>query len=98
MGCGLGEIAGDALGTGLTLSNTLTILLALVLGVVGGFGLGIVPWRRQGLPFGQAARRVLITEGLSIGVMEAAEVLVGNGSIKKAPSVEEAKIVLSYSD
>ena len=72
-GCGLGEIAGDALGTGLNLSNAWTIGLGLVFGLIGGFGLGILPYRRQGLSFGAAARLVLIGEGLSIAVMEAAE-------------------------
>ena len=72
-GCGLGEIAGDALGTGLNLSNSLTVGLGLVFGLVGGFALGIVPYRRRGRPFGEAARAVLITEGISIAVMEAAE-------------------------
>jgi hypothetical protein len=70
LGCGLGEVSGDALGTGLNLSNAATIALALLFGLIGGFGLGLVPYRRRGIPFGPAARQVLITEGLSIGVME----------------------------
>src|SRR5205085_12681043 len=72
-GCGLGEVAGDALATGLNLSNGLTVGLGLLFGLIGGFALGIVPLRRRGLPFGVAARIVLITEGLSIAVMEATE-------------------------
>jgi len=75
-GCGLGEIVGDAVGTGLNLSNGATIGLGLLFGLIGGFGLGILPFRRQGLPFGTAARLVLIAEGLSIAVMEAAEASV----------------------
>ncbi len=75
-GCGLGEITGDALGTGLNLANAPTIALGLLFGLIGGFALGIRPWRRRGLPFGPAARMVLITEGLSIAVMEAAEAAV----------------------
>ena len=55
-GCGLGEIAGDALGTGLHLSNSPTVGLGLLFGLVGGFALGIVPYRRRGMPFGDAAR------------------------------------------
>ena len=72
-GCGLGEVAGDALGTGLNLANAPTIALGLLFGLIGGFALGIGPWLREGLPFPAAARSVLITEGLSIAVMEAAE-------------------------
>ncbi len=75
-GCGLGEIAGDALGTGLNLSNGPTIALGLLFGLVGGFALGIVPYRRRGVPFADAARFVLLTEGISIAVMEAAEAAV----------------------
>jgi len=75
-GCGLGEVAGDALGTGLNLSNGPTIGLGLLFGLIGGFALGIVPYRRRGVPFGAAARAVLITEGISIAVMEAAEAAV----------------------
>ena len=72
----LGEIAGDALGTGLNLSNGPTIGLGLLFGLIGGFGLGIIPFRRQGVRFSAAARLVLISEGLSIAVMEAAEASV----------------------
>ncbi len=75
-GCGLGEIAGDAVGTGLNLSNGATVGLGLLFGLIVGFALGILPFRRQGLPFGTAARLVLIAEGLSIAVMEAAEASV----------------------
>jgi len=75
-GCGVGEIAGDALGTGLNLSNRLTIGLGLLFGLIGGFGLGILPLRRRGIPLGAAARIVLISEGLSIAVMEATEASV----------------------
>jgi len=75
-GCGVGEIVGDALGTGSNLSNSATISLGILCGLIGGFGLGILPYRRQGIPFGAAARLVLVSEGLSIAVMEAAEVAI----------------------
>lgn len=75
-GCGLGEVAGDALGTGLNLSNGATIGLGLLFGLIGGFFLGILPYRRRGFPLGAAARLVLIGEGLSIAVMETAEASV----------------------
>lgn len=76
VGCGLGEVAGDALGTGLNFSNLSTLLIALLFGVLGGFGLGVRPWLREGLPLRVAAKRVLITEGLSIAIMETAEGLI----------------------
>jgi hypothetical protein len=43
LGCGLGEITGDALGTGLNLSNGLTIGLALAFGLIGGFAVARSP-------------------------------------------------------
>jgi hypothetical protein len=73
--CGLDEIGGDALGTGLNLSNAATIGLGLLFGLVGGFGPGVLPWFNRGLSLTHAARRVLVTEGLGIAVMETAEAL-----------------------
>lgn len=75
LGCGLGDVVGVALGTAMGWSNPAMNLLSIVLGVLGGFGLGIRPWLKAGYSLGRAARRVLATEGISIGVMEA--VMVG---------------------
>ncbi len=76
LGCGLGEIAGMVIGTGLGLSNFKTIVIAVLLGFFFGFLLGIVPLLRAGFSFRRALRQVFIAESLSIAVMETAEVLV----------------------
>lgn len=76
IGCGLGEVAGMILGTLLALSNHSTMILAIILGFIGGFGLGIIPLKKAGYTWKAAFKQVLIAEGLSIAVMETFEVLV----------------------
>ena len=76
LGCGLGEVAGVVIGVALGLSNLVTLALAVVLGFVFGFLLGIIPLLRAGFSRARAFKQVLIIEGLSIAVMETAEVLV----------------------
>lgn len=61
--------------TALHLGNIPSFVLAVIMGFIGGFALGIVPWMKQGMSLGEAAKKVLIVEGLSILVMEAAMVL-----------------------
>lgn len=76
LGCGLGEIVGVVIGTALGLSTVYTIVLAVILGFVFGLALGLVPLVRARFQLKDAVRQVLIAEGLSIAVMETAEVLV----------------------
>ncbi|MCH9024975.1 MAG: DUF4396 domain-containing protein [candidate division Zixibacteria bacterium] len=76
LGCGLGEIAGVIIGTALAFSNVQTIVLAVSLGFVFGFGLGLMPLLKARFRLKDAIRQVLIAEGLSIVVMETAEVLI----------------------
>lgn len=76
LGCGIGEVAGVVLGMALSLSIVTTMVVAVILGFVFGFGMGILPLLRAGFTWGRALRQVLVAEGLSIAVMEAAEVLV----------------------
>jgi putative flippase GtrA len=76
IGCGLGEVAGMIIGTALSFNNTNTIILAVILGFVFGFILGMRPLLKAGFTFKKAFRQVLIAEGLSIVVMETAEVLI----------------------
>jgi hypothetical protein len=64
------------IGTALALSNVRTIMLAVLLGFVFGFALGLRPLLRAGFNFARAMRQVLVAEGLSIAVMETAEVLI----------------------
>ncbi|HSH00761.1 MAG TPA: DUF4396 domain-containing protein [candidate division Zixibacteria bacterium] len=76
LGCGIGEVVGVIIGTAAALSNMQTMTLAVILGFVFGFALGVVPLLRAGYTLKRAMRQVLIAEGLSIVVMETAEVLV----------------------
>jgi hypothetical protein len=76
IGCGLGEVLGMILGTLFLLSNHATMILAIILGFIGGFGLGVIPFRKAGYTWKAALKQVLIAEGLSIAVMETFEVLV----------------------
>ena len=75
-GCGLGEVLGIIIGVGLGLTAVVTIVLAVSLGFVFGFALGLIPLMRAGFSRARAFKQVLIAEGLSIAVMETAEVLV----------------------
>lgn len=76
LGCGLGEVAGIVIGVALGLTATVTIVLAVTLGFVFGFALGLIPLLRAGFSKAWALKQVLVAEGLSIAVMETAEVLV----------------------
>jgi len=76
IGCGLGEVAGMIIGTALSFNNTNTIILAVTLGFVFGFILGMRPLLKAGFNYSRAFKQVLIAEGLSIAVMETAEVLI----------------------
>ena len=76
LGCGIGEVVGIIIGTALAWSNVRTIVLAVILGFVFGLALGLIPLLRARFQLKDAVRQVLIAEGLSIAVMETAEVLV----------------------
>ena len=52
------------------------MVLAIILGFVFGFALGLIPLIKARFRIKDAVRQVLIAEGLSIVVMETAEVLV----------------------
>jgi len=76
LGCGIGEVVGVIIGTALLMTNVNTLILAVSLGFVFGFILGMRPLLKAGFNFRLAFKTVLIVEGLSIAVMETAEVLV----------------------
>lgn len=76
IGCGLGEVAGMIFAVIFLLDNHTSMILSIILGAIGGFGLGIVPLKRVGYSWSAAFKQVLIAEGLSIAVMETFEVIV----------------------
>jgi hypothetical protein len=75
LGCGIGEVVGMVVSMVIGLAVVPSFILSILLGFVFGFTLGIRPWLKSGYTFGQALKAVLIAEGLSIAIMEAAEVL-----------------------
>ena len=75
LGCGLGEVVGMVLATMIGLGNVQSITLAVILGFVFGFFLGLRPLLKANLPFSHAFKQILVAEGLSIAVMETAEVM-----------------------
>ena len=76
LGCGLGGVVGMIIATALGWGNAASIALAVTLGFVFGFVLGMRPLLKAGFGFRRSLKTVLVAEGLSIGVMEATEVLV----------------------
>lgn len=86
IGCGLGEIAGMIIAAALNMGMTSSMVLAIILGFVGGLGLGVIPLLKNGFTFGNAIKTVILAEGLSIAVMETFEV----GTQVLMPGVMEA--------
>ena len=76
LGCGLGEVVGVVIGRALAFSIVETLVLAVSLGFVFGFALGLIPLLKARFRLKDAIRQVMIAEGLSIVVMETAEVLI----------------------
>ena len=81
LGCGLGEIVGVILGTALALSNVHIIILAISLGFVFGFALGLIPLLKARFQLKDAVRQV---ESREIGVLKH-----GQGQIPVASVQEE---------
>ena len=69
-GCGIGEVLGLVLSTALGWHDLPSILLAIVLAFIFGYGLTIRPLLAGGLPFRSAARLALAADTVSIVVME----------------------------
>src|SRR5215213_11670768 len=85
-GCAIGEIAGVALGTAIGLGNFETIVLAIVLAFVFGYGLTSLPLLRAGLALGAVIPIALASDTISIAVME----LVDNAIVVIVPGAMEA--------
>jgi hypothetical protein len=75
LGCGIGEVLGLIIANIIGLDMISSMVLAVSLGFVAGFALGIYPLLRAGFGFKQALKMVFVAEGLSIVVMETFEVL-----------------------
>src|SRR3954447_23245293 len=69
-GCAIGEVLGLVISTALGWHDVPSIILAIVLAFVFGYGLTMRPLLAGGLPFRTAARTAVAADTVSIGVME----------------------------
>jgi hypothetical protein len=75
-GCAIGEILGLVISTALGWHDVPSILLAIVLAFVFGYGLTMRPLVAGGLPFRAAVRTAFAADTVSIGVMEVMDNLI----------------------
>lgn len=75
-GCAIGEVLGLVIGTAMGFSNTATIILAIGLAFLFGFGLSTLPLRKFGMSIGTALSLVVTADTLSIAIMEIVDNLV----------------------
>jgi hypothetical protein len=85
-GCAIGEVMGMAIGTALSWSNAATMVAAIVLAFLFGYGLTIVPLVANGIPLGRAVGLGLASDTLSITTME----IVDTAIIVAYPGAMEA--------
>ena len=85
-GCAIGEVLGMAIGTALGFSNLGTIVLAIALAFVFGYGLTSLPLLRAGLAISAVVPIALASDTLSIATME----LVDNAIVLGLPGAMEA--------
>src|SRR5215213_6356650 len=69
-GCGIGEVLGLVVSTALGWSNIPSVLLAVVLAFVFGYGLTLRPLLAGGMAVAQALRLAFAADTLSITIME----------------------------
>jgi hypothetical protein len=69
-GCAIGEVLGLVISTALGWHDLPSILLAVVLAFIFGYGLTMRPLLSSGLPFRTAVRTALAADTVSIAVME----------------------------
>jgi hypothetical protein len=69
-GCAIGEVLGMVIGTAMTLSNGVTVILSVVLAFFFGYALTVRPLLSSGLSLGTAARLALASDTVSITIME----------------------------
>lgn len=87
-GCAIGEVAGMAIGTAIGLSNLGTVVLAVSLAFLLGYGLTSLPLLRAGLALGAVVPIALASDTLSIATME----VVDNVIMLAVPGAMEAGI------
>ena len=85
-GCAIGEVLGMAIGTALGFSTWGTVVLAVGLAFLFGYGLTSLPLLRAGLALGTVIPIALASDTVSIAVME----LVDNAVVLAVPGAMEA--------
>ena len=85
-GCGIGEVLGLAIGTALGWDDLPTIVLAIVLAFVFGYGLTVLPLLRARLALRAALTAAFAADTISITVME----IVDNAIILAVPGAMDA--------
>lgn len=88
-GCAIGEILGLIIGESLGWSNGQTIILAIGLAFLFGYGLSIIPLLKAKVALGAAIGVVLAADTLSIATME----IVDNATMAIIPGAMEAGLV-----
>lgn len=73
IGCGTGDTVGLIIGTIFSWSMMSTLLLGIILGFVGGYGLVMIPLLKKRFSVKDASRVAITGETASIAVMETAE-------------------------
>jgi len=76
LGCSIGEVTGLIVGTGFSLSNTVTVSISIGLAFVFGYLLSLLPLLRSGMPLSSAYKIVLASDTLSILTMEIVDNIV----------------------
>ncbi len=85
-GCAIGEVLGMIIGTALGFSNLGTIVLAVALAFVFGYGLTSLPLLRAGMAIGAVVPIALASDTVSITVME----IVDNAILLLIPGAMDA--------
>lgn len=75
IGCGIGEVAGMIISMAINLTTINSIVLSVLLGFFAALALAVPPLKKAGFDTTAAIKTVLITEGVSIAVMESFEVI-----------------------
>jgi hypothetical protein len=75
-GCAIGEVLGMVIGTALGFSDLGTIVLAVALAFLFGYGLTSLPLLRSGLALGTVVPIALAADTISIAVMEIVDNLI----------------------
>lgn len=73
IGCGTGDTFGLIIGTLLNWSVFPTMVLGIILGFLGGYGLTMIPLLKRGFNIKKATKITVVSETASILVMETAE-------------------------